>query len=199
MWMLLSVLIHAALFLTPARLFELVFPQDRVTSSEGPRDLTPDFAEISLSIIPLPEEPPPEVPMPQPLDMEKVQLQIDPQPKPTVSAKPGDPKPADDRHGLGEDSQPNRSHFFPPRPRLIVPPTLEDLDVSVIRINLRILVDKNGYPEKVVLPDSLTDDEIRKRLLESAMKFRFEPARKGDLPVTSWIDLPLVFESTAAD
>lgn len=80
---------------------------------------------------------------------------------------------------------------------MIVPPQTDNLEISTLSIDIRILVGVDGRPVKIEIPDNLTDPEIRKRLLESAARFRFEPARKGDLPIASWISLPLELEASA--
>jgi hypothetical protein len=183
-WVAVSVLIHAALLFVPMRIFEAVFPRDRAQSYGLPRDLTPDFSEVAIAVVQMPQ-----VPVVEAVDgpVEEIDDILFPR-----VASPAIPP----TEGGGGGHPAAAPQYFPPRPRLIVPPHLDDLDISDVRISLRILVGINGRPEEVIISDSLENQEIRRRLMESARKFRFEPARRGDLPVASWIDLPLVLESS---
>jgi hypothetical protein len=184
-WIILSVLIHVTLLLLPMHLFRVIFPKEGVAPYGLPKDLTPDFSEVALSIIQVPQGPVVETAETDP------EQEIEEIPFPSGVSLTSPPGALE-----GPGAREPEPVFFPPRPRLIVPPPLEDLDITNLRISLRILVGTNGRPEEVVLPDSLVDREIGRRLLESARRFRFEPARKGDLPVASWVDLPLVLESS---
>lgn len=186
-WVVISVLIHVALLLVPVHIFEAVFPRDRVRSYGLPKDLTPDFSEIAIAVVQVPLVPVVEA-VDGPVDeIEEIEEILFPR-----ASSPAIPS----AESGGEGYPYLRLQYFPPRPRLIVPPPLEDLDITDLKVSLRILVGTNGRPQEVIIPDSLENEEIRGRLMESARKFRFEPARRGDLPVASWIDLPLVLESS---
>lgn len=89
--------------------------------------------------------------------------------------------------------------FYPAVPRLIVPPSVEDLDLADLTITLRILVNKYGRPLEVVIVNAPEDQKVYERLMEAAMGFRFNPARRGDEPVESWIELPLNLRTTRRD
>jgi protein TonB len=192
-----SVLIHAAFILLPARVFEPLLSYRATPGASPPKDLTPDFAEIAMTVI----------------GTDQVTM-----PVPTETRAP--PSPAADRGSdLGPISQPaapstdetggapetetgpgpapdTEAALFPPLPRLIVPPRLENLDAGTMTINLRILVGRSGEPEMVVVNDTLDNQEIRAAILESARRFRFEPARRGNEPVSAWIDIPIILEAS---
>jgi protein TonB len=89
--------------------------------------------------------------------------------------------------------------FYPPVPRLIVPPSVENLDLEDLTITRRILVNKRGRPIEVVIVDAPEDEMINHRITEAARQFRFRPARRGDDPVEAWIELPLNLETTRRD
>ena len=183
-WVAVSILIHVSLLLVPMRIFDAVFPRDRVGPHGLPKDLTPDFSEIAIAVVQVPQVPVVEAVEGPFEEMDEILF-------PRVAGPAVPPT-----EGGGQGYPDIKPPYFPPRPRLIVPPPLEDLDITGLRISLRILVGPNGHPQEVIIPDSLENQEIRRRLMESARRFRFEPAKRGDLPVASWIDLPLVLESS---
>jgi hypothetical protein len=190
-----SVLLHLALLLVPGHIFDIFFPREKPTLKEGrTTDPWPGFSEIVMVVVPLEEEAEARAPVVVELD------------QPDVAPTPISETPAASGHLPGEpgiahgeippgDIEPQ---FFPPIPRFIVPPSLEDLGIAALTVNVRILVTASGLPERVVLEDALADPEVRRRILDCAQRFRFEPARLGDTPVSSWIDLPLVMESAGA-
>jgi hypothetical protein len=173
----------------PGRLLEAVFPAKPETVPGLQADLTPDFEEIAFSVLRLPREPvivPPEISFSEVAD-----LPVIPEPPRApggygTSGSPGIP---------GSYGDPTDTRFFPPVPRLIVPPDLADLNVSTLKIDIRILVGTDGHPLEIDLPDTLSDRETIRRLMESAARFRFEPARRGNQTVPAWIDLPLELEA----
>ncbi len=196
-WVAISLAAHIILLLLPANIFQAIFPRGHPSSSGSLRDLTPDFAEVAIAILRIPAGPFVEVPEEEFEDLEEIE-EI---PSGVPSAAPPRESTGEGRgpgDGLEGGQGPSTSEpiFFPARPRLIVPPSLEDLKIKSLRVDLKILVGASGIPEEVILPDSLSDREIGRRLMESVLRFRFEPARKGDLPVASWVDLPLLLESS---
>jgi hypothetical protein len=197
-WVAISVAIHVILLLLPAHIFQALFPPRHGGTGGGLRDLTPDFAEVAIAILRVPAGPVLEMPEAE-VELEAIsEIDETPQGRPAsnpAGGVPGEGSGAGD--GVGDREGPSTAEpiFFPARPRLIVPPAMEDLDIESLRVDLRILVNSSGIPEEVIIPDSLAGSEIGRRLQESALRFRFEPARKGDLPVTSWVDLPLLLES----
>ena len=62
---------------------------------------------------------------------------------------PGDPAFQNWGLGFGLDgageSSPGEPVFFPARPRLIVPPALEDLKIKSLRVSLKILVSERRF------------------------------------------------------
>ena len=186
-WVIVSALLHITMLLVPAGFLDFLFPRTPPSLQGGPRDLTPDFTDIALSLTPIREnEVTPESAVTVDISDEDV-AQPDPGSQVTSPAGP----PTQVGMPAGE-----LMPLFPPVPRLIVPPALDDLGISSLHINLKILVDTYGIPEQVILPDSLPDHEIRRRVMECAWRFRFQPARRGDVPVASWVEVPLVLESS---
>ena len=202
-WVAISLAAHIFLLLLPAHIFQVIFPLRAVGLGGRIRDLTPDFAEVAIAILRPPAGPVVEVAEEVFDEVEEVE-EIPPGiPSTAPSAESsGDGSGAEDGPDTQDGPEGSRGEptgeaiFFPARPRLIVPPTLEDLKIESLRVDLKILVGADGVPEEVVVPDSLAGSEIGLRLAESAMRFRFEPAKKGDLPVASWVDLPLLIESS---
>lgn len=197
-WIAISLAAHVILLLLPAHIFEAIFFQRTGGFSGGSRDLTPDFADIALSVLNLPSGPVVQVPAEQPdetAEAEEAPLPSGPPSGSPPADSPGEGTGSGEGMGSGEGPSVADAVFFPARPRLIVPPAMDDLRIKSLSVDLRILVDADGIPRQVILPDSLVGTEIGGRLLESARRFRFEPARKGDLPVQSWVDLPLLLES----
>ena len=191
-WIFVSLLLHSCLLALPSGFLERAFPPRTEPLETEPADLTPDFEEIAISIIAMSGEP-------AAATLEAWEPEeAAPAPSEDIfhAARPGTgpPKPG----GYGDSDSRADTRFFPPIPRLIVPPDLDDLKVSELSISIRILVGTDGRPVEIELPESLVDPEIRSRLTASARRFRFEPARKGDLPVQSWVSLPLQLQSSSA-
>jgi hypothetical protein len=195
-WVLVSVLLHACLLLLPTQLLHIFFPEEMPEMREG-RTTDPwhGLSKMVMVVIPPEEEPRPETTDRAVLEIVEEVLVPAATAEPAVSG--GSPEGAD----IARADIPTGNvepQFFPPIPRFIVPPNLEDLGISAIEINVRILVSSEGVPERVVIDGTLDNPEVRRRVLESARKFRFEAARLGNTPVESWIDLPLVLESTGS-
>jgi hypothetical protein len=192
LWLMVSLLLHSCLLALPGGFLERVFPARTAPVQALITDLTPDFEEMSISIIAMSGEP--AIAAEESWEPEEAAAVVPEEPlQPSVpgtgSLEPG---------GYGDSDSYADTRFFPPIPRLIVPPALDDLDISTLNINIRILVGTDGRPVEVELPEALVNPELRRRLMTSAGRFRFEPARKGDLPVQSWISLPLQLEASPA-
>jgi protein TonB len=173
----------------PGRLLDAVFPAKPEAVPGVQADLTPDFEEIAFSVLRLPREPvivPPEISISEVADLSVV---------PEPPQAPGGYGPSGAPGIAGSYGPPTDTRFFPPVPRLIVPPDLADLHVSALKIDIRILVGTDGHPLEIDLPDTLLDRETRRRLMESVASFRFEPARRGNQTVPAWINLPLELEA----
>ena len=206
-WIAVSLAAHIILLLLPADIFQAVFPRRATGPGGTARDLTPDFAEVAISILRPPSGPAVEVAeevFEETREVEEID-QMTPAIPPAAQSAQGSEEgtglsdgsgPVESSEGSGRDAA-GDAVFFPARPRLIVPPTLADLEIASLRVDLRILVGADGVPQEVIIPDSLSGSEIGLRLKESAARFRFEPAKKGDLPISSWVDLPLLLESSS--
>jgi hypothetical protein len=200
-WIVVSILIHVGLVLVPGRVLEFFYPREVYTMRRPWPGV--DFEFVPSFEIPDPHAWQRQLPegmhllLPAEVDEEEVpstEPEVRPPAMPSaetgtqgVEASPGEP-----------GGTPLAAQFFPAVPRYIVPPTLQDLGVESIDINVRILVNVRGQPDRILLPDTLSNEEIRQRVLAAARKFRFQPARRGDTPVESWVDLPLVVESAAS-
>jgi hypothetical protein len=200
-WIAISLAAHIVLLLLPADFYRTIFPRRTVGSGGGMRDLTPDFAEVAIAILLPPAEPVAELAEEVPEEAEETEEEpvATPSVAPSVESSGeggGTGEGIDGSGGEAAGEPTGEAVFFPARPRLIVPPALEDLEIKSLRVDLKILVGADGVPEQVVIPDSLAGSEIGLRLEESARRFRFEPAKKGDLPISSWVDLPLLLESS---
>jgi hypothetical protein len=184
-WLFVSLILHLLLLALPQRLFELVFPERPEEVHVIPGDLTPDFQEIALNDIRISVDEvsaPPEI-----LPAEETDPAVEPEPSLSMDGTGALPEGS----GSGAPDYHVDTRFFPPVPRLIVPPNLDDMGIATIAIEIRILVGVDGRPVRIEIPDTLASREMRAILVESAARFRFEPARMGDLPVPAWISLPL--------
>jgi hypothetical protein len=200
-WIIVSILLHVGLILLPAQFFDVFFPREAYRPdrrvSPYPRPFIPDYQVVDL--VPETEAPTtPELPVLVDLEEYDEPVETPAQASPQPAGEASDEAARGGTH-LGLGIAEPEDQFFPPVPRYIVPPDLEDLGVTSIRLDLRIFVSTTGEPLEIVLPDTLANEAIRYRVVESARRFRFQPARRGDRPVASWIDLPLVLESAASD
>jgi protein TonB len=189
-WLVVSLLLHSCLLALPVAFLEVLFPTKPEQAPTEARDLTPDFEDMAISIMSVPRES--AALAEETSESEEMIADMPPEPP----APSGPVTGSELSGGHGDSDSPADTRFFPAIPRLIVPPALDDLDVSTLTVNLRILVGIDGRPLEVQLPETLEDPEIRKRLLASAGRFKFEPARMGDLPVQAWITLPLRLEAS---
>jgi hypothetical protein len=199
-WILISILLHVGLVLLPGSVLDFFYPRETYT-------IRRPWPGVDFEFVPSYESPDRrawERQIPEGMhlllraEVEEEEESTEPEVQPPTT-------PADET-GTGEADfargEPGAelpvAQFFPPVPRYIVPPTLQDLGVESIELTVRILVDTRGLPDQILLPDTLLNEEIRRRVLAAARKFRFQPARRGDTPVESWVDLPLILESAAS-
>jgi hypothetical protein len=190
-WLALSALLHCALVFLPIDVLDAIFPRGTPVPVGTPADLVPDFADLALAVIQLGS------PTDRPdLDRgrrEDLRAAADLM----AGIDLGTVQP--DRgleSGARQETAETPELDFPPVPRLIIPPALDDLGVRTLSLTLRILVADDGKPVRVVVPDSLAGTRLGKRIAGSAMRFRFEPAKRGALPVEAWVELPLELEAS---
>ncbi|MFH1314410.1 MAG: hypothetical protein ABIJ00_14435 [Candidatus Eisenbacteria bacterium] len=195
-WVIISILLHAGLVLLPAQFLHIFFPREMPAMREGrTRDPWSGLSDMVMQVIPIEVERTPET-----VDRAVLEI-VEEVPAPTATREPATPGGSPEGAGIARADIPAGNvepQFFPPVPRFIVPPTLEDLGISTIEVNVRILVSAKGLPRRVIIEDTLENPEVRERVLESAWRFRFEAAKLGYTPVESWIDLPLVLEATGS-
>lgn len=220
----LAVIFHLAILLLPGRMFEVLFPSTSPESSGPPSDLTPNFEQFAIHVVYIDDgEPQVEIstnPMVEvaPLEAEAEYVErLRDATAPDEREAPGPSGPAagaagpeptgegtqiDDVPGAGGDEGVlvvDEPRFYPPVPSLIVPPSVDNLDLEDLTIELQILVSKWGRPLEVVIVNAPEDRRVYDRIREAAMQFRFRPARRGKEPVEAWIELPLNLETTRRD
>lgn len=61
------------------------------------------------------------------------------------------------------------------------------------RVLLRVLVDVNGVPASIELSASSGSARLDQSALEAVKRWKFVPARKGELPVSAWVVVPILF------
>ncbi|MGD9140259.1 MAG: hypothetical protein PVJ42_01840 [bacterium] len=223
-YIVLAVILHMAILLLPGRMYEVLFPSTSPESSGPPSDLMPNFEQFAIHVIYIDEAEPqvelltnPKVEV-APLEaeaeyVERLRETVTPEerdapdrPEPAGGAAGPEPTGEGDRiddvPGRGGDDGVlvvEEPRFYPPVPSLIVPPSVENLDLEDLTITLQILVSKWGRPLEVVISNAPADRRVYDRIMEAAMQFRFRPARRGTEPVEAWIELPLNLETTRRD
>ncbi len=61
------------------------------------------------------------------------------------------------------------------------------------RVMVRVLIGADGLPQKAELQAGSGYDRLDRAALESVMRWRFVPGRRGDVPETMWVSVPIVF------
>jgi TonB family protein len=61
------------------------------------------------------------------------------------------------------------------------------------RVLLRVLVDHQGRSKRVEINSSSGDDALDHAAAEAIKRWRFHPARHGEMPVASWLRVPVEF------
>lgn len=61
------------------------------------------------------------------------------------------------------------------------------------RVMLRVLIGTDGLPQKAELQAGSGYDRLDRAALEAVMRWRFVPGRRGDVPETMWVSVPIVF------
>jgi protein TonB len=181
-------------------LLDVFYPRETYSLKEGWSDV--DFEFVANYEIPQPprwlDELPQGLDLLLPAEIEEPEPAESPQVEMPVTA-PAETWGQSSEPPAGESGDASvEPQFFPAVPRYIVPPTLADLEVASIEVRVRILVGTTGRPEQVVIADTLSSEAIKRRIISAARRFRFEPAKRGETPVASWVDLPLVLESASS-
>jgi periplasmic protein TonB len=95
------------------------------------------------------------------------------------------------------DEKPKPVAKSPPRYAHNPPP---EYPVSARRVGsegsviLSVLVDAQGRPEKIEISRSSGIQSLDEAARKSVREWRFHPARNGDTPVPSWVNIPVVFQ-----
>lgn len=220
----LAVLLHLAAILLPGHVYEVFFPSTSPQDSGPPSDLMPDFEQFAIHVIYIDDREPLVEIVTNPA-IEVAPLEAEPEyverirdaasndareareetePVHGAAGLPpaGEGETVSEEPGAGGDEGllvVPEPRFYPPVPRLIVPPSVQNLDLTGLTITLRILVDKEGRPMEVILVNAPENQMVCDRVMEAAREFRFRPARRGTETVEAWIELPLNLETTRRD
>jgi len=62
------------------------------------------------------------------------------------------------------------------------------------QVTLRVLVSPDGQPAQVELRTSSGSDRLDRAAREAVARWRFVPARRGDIAIESWVLVPIVFK-----
>jgi protein TonB len=62
------------------------------------------------------------------------------------------------------------------------------------RVMVRVLIGADGLPQKAELQASSGYDRLDRAALDSVMRWRFVPGRRGDVPETMWVSVPIDFK-----
>jgi protein TonB len=103
--------------------------------------------------------------------------------------------------GLGSDGANGRSKFiqasyaYSPNP---VYPDSARREGKEGRVILRVLVDERGRSKSVEVNRSSGSAALDQAAANAMKRWRFSPARSGDVPVESWVKVPVDFQLTDA-
>ena len=61
------------------------------------------------------------------------------------------------------------------------------------RVMVRVLIGTDGLPQKAELQSGSGYDRLDRAALDAVMRWRFVPGRRGDVPETMWVSVPIVF------
>ncbi len=61
------------------------------------------------------------------------------------------------------------------------------------RVMVRVLIGTDGLPQKAELQAGSGYDRLDRAALDAVMRWRFVPGRRGDVPETMWVSVPIVF------
>jgi protein TonB len=62
------------------------------------------------------------------------------------------------------------------------------------QVTLRVLVSPDGQPAQVELRNSSGSERLDRAAREAVARWRFVPARRGDIAIESWVLVPIVFK-----
>ncbi|ENO95079.1 TonB family protein, partial [Thauera phenylacetica B4P] len=62
------------------------------------------------------------------------------------------------------------------------------------QVTLRVLVSPDGQPAQVELRTSSGSERLDRAAREAVARWRFVPARRGDIAIESWVLVPIVFK-----
>ena len=61
------------------------------------------------------------------------------------------------------------------------------------RVMVRVFIGADGLPQKAELQTGSGYDRLDRAALDSVMRWRFVPGRRGDVPEAMWVSVPIVF------
>lgn len=59
---------------------------------------------------------------------------------------------------------------------------------------LRMLVDESGKPKRIHIRQSSGYQILDRSARETAQRWKFMPAKDGNIPVAKWVDIPIKFD-----
>ncbi len=174
-----STLIHLTLIALPRSFFDPIFPRTSVAIVPGKTagaPIEPDFEVINLRLE---------------VRSEPISSNLSQEEAKSESTQAGDSPQSSEPKKIPSSASQGEAVYFPPVPTYVVMPSVKDLKDGTLSVVLEILVDENGKPKEVNLPDTLHSSRLRENLEHSAMLFRFKPATKGGVPISAWVRLPI--------
>jgi periplasmic protein TonB len=61
------------------------------------------------------------------------------------------------------------------------------------RVLVRVLIEADGRPSKVELQESSGYDRLDQTALQTVMRWRYVPGKRGDEPEAMWFSVPIQF------
>ncbi len=181
-WIAISILLHLSFVFLPSQVVNTFFPKEVPQEARAPSDLVPDFDLKAFQVV---------------LYAEDVEENTWQEPEREREKAPT-PKRLKHRSGAAgtqavePEAEKERSPIFiPPRPRYVSPPDIGREGTEKVRIVLEILVSSSGTPLEVKVRGDIKDPAVERKIRDTAMSYRFEPARLGTTSVDSWVMLTL--------
>ena len=114
-----------------------------------------------------------------------------PEPAPPAPAPPAAPAPAAPAAATVTAARFDAAYLNNPRPAY---PMLSRRLREEGQVMLRVLVSPEGQPARVELRTSSGSERLDRAAQEAVARWRFVPARRGDVAVEAWVLVPIVFK-----
>lgn len=172
------------------------------------RQTLAELAPIMVSLVqPKSIELPKEPPKPKPVVKQPVR-HSEPKPQPLLTTAAPEPSPAAIQAPPPPPPAPPEAVAAKAPPAPVIPPqfnadylnnpaprypALSRRLGEEGRVMLRVFVDERGLPARVELRSSSGHGRLDEVALETVRQWKFVPARRGDLPVSAWVLVPISF------